>query len=74
MKTPGEPLDGKKRDLIEVLKEANRSLKPEELFRLAGYKAEEVEEFYADLKKADDGSHISQVKMKNGEVYLKAAP
>jgi type I restriction enzyme, S subunit len=74
MKTPGEPLDGKKRDLIEVLKEANRSLRPEELFRLAGYKAEEVEEFYADLKKADDGSRISQIKKKNGEVYLKAAP
>jgi len=73
MKTPGKPSHGTKRDLIEVLKEANRPLKPEELFSLAGYKAEEVEEFYSDLKMADKGTLISQVKKKNGEVYLKAA-
>lgn len=31
VKTPGEPLDSKKRDLIEVLKQAKRSLKPEDV-------------------------------------------
>ena len=61
-----------KRDLVGILKEAKESVKPEALFRLAGYKPEEVEDFYADLKIADQQKTVSQVKKKNGEIFLRA--
>lgn len=62
----------KKRSVIEVLREVNRPIKPEELFQMAGYNSEEVEDFYQDLKIADHSNAISQKKRKNGDVFLRA--
>jgi type I restriction enzyme S subunit len=70
MTSKGKPIE--KRDILAVLKGAEAPMHPEDLFRTAGYKPEEVEEFYADLKVADQKKDISQVKKKNGEVFLRA--
>jgi type I restriction enzyme S subunit len=59
--------------ILEVLKRAKRSLTPEELFRQSGYSIEEVEDFYAELKKVDQEGVFTQEKKKNGEVFLKVA-
>ena len=69
MKSKGIPKT--KRDVILVLKEAKRPMRPEELFQIAGYKPEEVDQFYADLKTVDQKNAISQEKMECGDVYLK---
>ncbi|MDQ8182213.1 restriction endonuclease subunit S [Pelagicoccus sp. SDUM812005] len=44
--------------LEEALSKANSDLSPNDLFSLSGYKPDEVEEFYADLKKAIDSKSI----------------
>jgi type I restriction enzyme S subunit len=61
-----------KRDILAVLKESEGPMRPEDLFRMAGYRPEEVEDFYADLKMADQQKTVFQVKKKNGEVFLRA--
>lgn len=61
-----------RRKLTEVLKEVNQPMRPEELFREAGFKPEEVEEFYAELKAADAIKAFDEEKQENGDVYLKA--
>ncbi len=72
MKRKGKPQAAKRRDLVEVLKEANGSVKPEELFSGAGYKPDEIEQFYADLKIADIAGALDEQKQPSGSVYLKA--
>ena len=61
-----------KREILAVLKESEGPMRPEDLFRTAGYNPEEVDEFYADLKMADQQKAIFHVKKKNGEVFLRA--
>ena len=61
-----------KRDILVVLNESKFPIRPEDLFRMAGYNPEEVEDFYAALKIADQQKAISQEKKKNGEVFLRA--
>lgn len=61
-----------RRDLIEVLREAQEAITPEQLFKSAGYRADEVEEFYAELKKADRAQAFTQKVLDNGDVYLTA--
>ncbi len=63
---------GEHRKLVEVLREAERPLTPEVLFREAGFKPEEVEAFYEELKHADKAELIAEDKRPNGEVYLSA--
>lgn len=60
-----------RRDIIEVLKESKTKMTPEQLFHESGFNPDEVEEFYAELKKADSARAIEQEK-KNGGVYLMA--
>lgn len=62
----------KRRDITEVLKESKTKMTPEQLFNAAGFNLDEVEEFYAELKKADNKEIINQVKKDNGNVYLTA--
>jgi type I restriction enzyme S subunit len=62
----------KKRDILAVLKGSEVPMRPEDLFRIAGYEPVEVDDFYADLKIADQQETISQTKKKNGEVFLRA--
>ena len=61
-----------RREIIEVLKESKTEMTPEQLFNAAGFNPAEVEEFYAELKKADDEKIINQQKKNNGNVYLTA--
>jgi type I restriction enzyme, S subunit len=63
---------GERRKLVEVLRESEHPLTPEALFRDAGFKAEEVEAFYEELKQADKDRLIDEEKRQNGEVYLSA--
>ena len=69
---PSERKPKEKRDILTVLKESKVAMRPDDLFRIAGYRPEEVEVFYADLKIVDQKKAISQTKKKNGEVYLRA--
>ena len=62
----------KRRDIIEVLKESKTEITPEQLFNAAGFNPDEVEEFYAELKKADNARTIEQKREKDGDVYLTA--
>lgn len=61
-----------RRDLVEVLREAAAGITPERLFKTAGYKPDEVEDFYADLKRADHVGAFAQQVLDNGDVYLTA--
>jgi type I restriction enzyme S subunit len=72
MRRKGKLPAGKRRDIVDVLKEANRWVKPEEVFSEAGYKPEDIEEFYADLKLADMADAFDEKKQRNGNVLLKA--
>jgi type I restriction enzyme, S subunit len=72
MKPKSKLRAAKRRELTDVLKEVNDWMKPEELFSGAGYKPEEIEEFYADLKLADIAGAVDENKQPNGSVHLKA--
>jgi type I restriction enzyme, S subunit len=72
VKKTGKTATGERRKLVEVLREAERPLAPEVLFREAGFKAEEVEAFYDELKQADKDDLITENKHPNGDVYLSA--
>ncbi|HEX7331390.1 MAG TPA: restriction endonuclease subunit S [Pyrinomonadaceae bacterium] len=61
-----------RRNLVEFLKELPGRIKPEELFTRSGYKPDEVEEFYADLKIAELAGAFSEEKQDDGSVYLRA--
>ena len=73
IKTMKAPIKFKgKRDILAILRESTAPMRPEDLFRMAGYKPEQVEEFYDDLKMVDQKKAVIQEKKKNGEVYLRA--
>ncbi len=61
-----------RRNIIEVLKQSKTRMTPEQLFHESGFNPDEVEEFYAELKKADNAEVINQEKKNNGSVYLTA--
>jgi hypothetical protein len=61
-----------RRDLVEVLREAQEPLSPAQLFKSAGYRPDEVEDFYSELKKADQAHAFTQEILDNGDVYLTA--
>lgn len=72
VKKTGKTATGERRKLVEVLREAERPLAPEVLFREAGFKPEDVEAFYEELKQADKDELITEDKRSNGDVYLSA--
>ncbi len=75
VKKTGKTATGERRKLVEVLREAERPLAPDVLFREAGFKSdrpEEVEAFYDELKQADKDELIAEDKRPNGDVYLSA--
>lgn len=72
VKKTSKTATGERRKLVEVLREAERPLAPDALFREAGFKPEEVEAFYDELKQADKDDLITEDKRQNGEVYLSA--
>lgn len=72
VKKTGKTATSERRKLVEVLREAERPLAPEVLFREAGFKPEEVEVFYDELKQADQDELIIEDKRPNGDVYLSA--
>ena len=61
-----------RRDLVEVLKESTNKMTPEQLFHESGFNPDEVEEFYNELKRADNAHAIEQEKEDDGSVYLTA--
>ncbi len=71
MKAKEKSLPRERRPLIEVIRNAQQALRPEELFREAGFQPDEVEAFYAELKEADRTQAFVQVIYNNGDVFLK---
>jgi len=61
-----------RRRIVDVLAEAKSKLRPEQLFHLSGFKPDNVEEFYAELKDAYNLSKVTQEKLDDGTVYLTA--
>jgi hypothetical protein len=54
----------KRRGLLEVLRERNRPMSPEELFHEAGFEASQVELFYRELRSLRD--QLLEVKPSGG--------
>ena len=61
-----------RQSLFETLSKAAERLTPEQLLRQAGYDAENIEEFYEELKREVAAQRIVQERPNNTEVYLRA--
>lgn len=61
-----------RRDIVEVLRESANKMTPEQLFHQSGFNPDEVEDFYNELKNADNDNAIEQEKEDDGSVYLTA--
>jgi type I restriction enzyme S subunit len=64
---------GVRAPLLQVLTEANTSLKPEELFDGSGYSEELVDEFYSELRQHVVAGTIVETRDTNGEPLLMVA-
>jgi type I restriction enzyme S subunit len=54
------PSRGKRRPIVEVLAERTAPLTPEQLFQMAGFVSEQVDDFYAEIKAAVEAGQIIQ--------------
>jgi septation ring formation regulator EzrA len=61
-----------KQSLLDVLSKAAGRLTPEQLLRQTGYGAEDIEEFYEELKQEVAAKRIVQERPNNTDVYLRA--
>ncbi|MGE0680569.1 MAG: restriction endonuclease subunit S [Candidatus Binatia bacterium] len=61
-----------RQSLFETLSKSAGRLSPEQLLRQAGYEADDIEEFYEELKREVAAQRIVQERPNNTEVYLRA--
>ncbi|HZH98166.1 MAG TPA: hypothetical protein VEX38_04280, partial [Fimbriimonadaceae bacterium] len=69
----GAPTTSPRRSLLSVLSEAKSPLKPEALFREAGFNEEVVDEFFTELRELEKQKKIVQDRDARGEPRLKVA-
>ncbi|NVI99781.1 restriction endonuclease subunit S [Myxococcus sp. AM009] len=70
----GAPTELPRRSLLLVLSEAKSPLKPDALFREAGFNEEVVDEFFTELRELEKQKKIVQDRDAHGEPRLKVSP
>lgn len=61
-----------RKPLREVLQEAKQPITPDDLFRRAGFQVNDVDDFFADLRKEVKNGRIRQVRPDDSYVLLEA--
>lgn len=59
--------------VFEVLKTDGGRMTPEELFRMAGFNEQQVDEFYAELRKEIEDGRIAELRPNAKDIFLEAS-
>jgi hypothetical protein len=64
----------KRRPLVECLADSADGLSPEELYRLCGFAAGQIEDFYQELRAAVESGLILETRPSESIVILQSVP